>query len=256
MKIYIASFNKKSIINEKGYYLLQVSAENNKDINIGIKDNTGDNISKKNPNYCELTGIYWIWKNTKDKIVGLVHYRRYFYKKIFTFKKKNVLTEDEVKKILKEYDIIVPTLCNTNITVYNQYKKHHYIEDLELCGDILKEKYPEYYKTYKKILKEKRYYPFNMIITNKNNFDKYCTWLFDILFEAQKTINKNLVNRDNYNKRVYGFLSERLFNVWLLNQDLKIKELPVYNIEKSRIKEICTDLIKRFLNIFRGKFKK
>lgn len=32
-------------------------------IDLGIQgDNTGDNISSKNPNYCELTAHYWYWK--------------------------------------------------------------------------------------------------------------------------------------------------------------------------------------------------
>ena len=99
MKIYIISGNKKPLINEKDYELLQVGADINKDINISeIKDNTGDNISKKNRNYCELTGLYWIWKNSKEKIIGLVHYRRFFYKKVF-FKKEEVISNKDVNEI-------------------------------------------------------------------------------------------------------------------------------------------------------------
>ena len=49
-------------------------------IDIGIiGDDTGDNLSNKNKSYCELTGIYWFWKNRPiPKYVGLYHYRRYF----------------------------------------------------------------------------------------------------------------------------------------------------------------------------------
>ena len=50
------------------------------DVDLGVQgDDEGDNISTKNPNYCELTGLYWAWKNLKDAdYIGLAHYRRYF----------------------------------------------------------------------------------------------------------------------------------------------------------------------------------
>ena len=223
MKIYIISGNKKPLINEKDYELLQVGADINKDINISeIKDNTGDNISKKNRNYCELTGLYWIWKNSKEKIIGLVHYRRFFYKKVF-FKKEEVISNKDVNEILKNYDIILPTMGHTYMTVYDQYDKYHDIEDLLLCGKIIE------------------------II------DEYCEWLFDILFESEKTIDKTLEKKDKYNKRVYGFLSERLFNVWINTKKLKVKELPVYNVERNKGKEISIEIIKHILNVVRKK---
>lgn len=253
MNIYIISGNKKPIIEKDGYTLLQVGAAINKDINISkIKDNKGDNISEKNRNYCELTGLYWIWKNSKEKIVGLVHYRRFFYTKIF-FNNQNVATEKDVNKILEKYDIIMPTMGHTNMTVYEQYDKYHDINDLLLCGEIIKDKYPEYYSEFEKLLKKKKYYPFNMFIAKKELIDEYCEWLFDILFESEKTINKSLEKKDKYNKRVYGFLSERLFNVWLNTKKLKIKELPVYNVERNKFKEISIEIIKHILNFLRRK---
>ncbi|EAM0315351.1 DUF4422 domain-containing protein, partial [Campylobacter coli] len=48
-----------------------------------IGDNTGENISYLNRYFCELTGIYWAWKNY-DKLgnpdyIGFAHYRRLLF---------------------------------------------------------------------------------------------------------------------------------------------------------------------------------
>jgi hypothetical protein len=37
-----------------------------------ISDGTGQNISKLNPNFNELTAIYWAWKNDQSDVKGLV----------------------------------------------------------------------------------------------------------------------------------------------------------------------------------------
>ena len=57
MKIYVVTKKKTSEIPNRIYSLLQVGSANNKDLGY-LKDNVGDNISKKNPYYCELTGLY------------------------------------------------------------------------------------------------------------------------------------------------------------------------------------------------------
>lgn len=251
MKIYIISGNKQPAIKSKDYEVLQVGADINKDINLSkIKDNKGINISSKNRNYCELTGLYWMWKHSKENIIGLVHYRRFFFKNI-SLNNKNILKSEDIKKLMNKYDIIVPTMGHTYMSVYDQYNKYHDIKDLLLCGKIIKKKYPEYYPEFEKLLNKKQYYPFNMFITKKEIMDKYCEWLFDILFESEKTINKTLDKKDNYNKRVYGFLSERLFNVWLNTNKLNIKEMPVYNIENNKFKEVTIEIIKHILNVVR-----
>lgn len=95
-----------------GYYPIEVGADMHKEslLNV-VKDNTGDNISKKNDIYCELTGMYWVWKNQeKAKYMGLVHYRRYFVKKINLFKdnNNNILDIHDIESILNKYAIIIP----------------------------------------------------------------------------------------------------------------------------------------------------
>lgn len=248
MKIYIAIFNKKSIINKKNYTHIQLNSNINSTDDVLIKDNSGDNISAKNPNYCELTGLYWIWKNSKEKIVGLVHYRRFFYKNSIIFNKKNVLSEENIEKILEKYDFIVPQagyLIGSNIE--KQYKEAHDINDLYKCGDVIKTIYPDYYDTFNKVINSNHYVPYNMFISEKKLIDNYCNWLFTILNEVEKSVD--LDSKTSYNKRVFGFLSERLFNVWLIKNNFKVKQCPVYNVEIPLYKQILVSIIKKIYKV-------
>ena len=236
VKVYIATHKKANLPELKEYVPIQVGAEGKEKLGY-ITDNTGENISNKNPNFCELTATYWIMKNDNSDIVGLTHYRRYFFNNIFSNSFKNIIHKEKIIKILNNYDIIVPKKYKLGVTVEKQYSQIHNIEDLMKCGEIIKNKNPEYSEAFDKVLKKRKIYTYNMFISRKKIFDDYYKWLFDILFEAEKIID--ISNYDNYNKRVYGFLSERLFNVWIeKNKDnLKIKEMPVYNSEEKIIKQ-------------------
>ena len=77
VKIIVATHKKYEMPKDDIYIPLHVGAEGKEDIGF-IKDNTGDNISEKNPYFCELTGLYWAWKNLNADYIGLVHYRRHF----------------------------------------------------------------------------------------------------------------------------------------------------------------------------------
>lgn len=107
--IYIAAHKQFTSLEMDGYIPLQVGAENNIDLGY-LKDNVGDNISEKNPNYCELTGLYWIWKNCNDEYKGLVHYRRYFGKSNLKIGPSNIYTYQEMVKMLETADIVLPYL--------------------------------------------------------------------------------------------------------------------------------------------------
>ena len=217
-------------------------------IDLGILgDNTGDNISNKNQNYCELTVLYWIWKNLSDyDYIGLQHYRRFFnftntQKKFhilkYTFLEDYGFTNKNISNILKNYDIILPSKSNLRVSLYEHYKKNHVIEDMDLVLKLIKRKYPEMYEESVNILNDKYMYIANMFVMSRDLFNEYMNWLFDILFDLEKIIQKDVNKRDVYQKRVYGFLSERLETVFILYKlkvkNLKIKEVPILFHENS-----------------------
>ena len=240
IKIYIAAHKKVELPKLQGYIPLQVGAALHDDLGY-LKDSNGDNISDKNPNYCELTGLYYVWKNEKADIVGLSHYRRYFFKNPFKTKLNDVLKVNDINKLMNKYDAILPKkIFLEGLTVKEHYDKYHHLEDLLKCGEIIKEKFNDYYDSFNKVLEQKEIYAYNMFIMQKKDFDNYMEWLFAILFELEK--NVDISKYDDYNKRIYGFLSERLFNVWILKQNYNIKEVNVYNIDdklslKQKIKD-------------------
>lgn len=244
IEIYIAAHKKFNVPNNDIYIPLHVGAEGKDDLGYTL-DSTGENISVKNPHFCELTGLYWIWKNSKAEYVGLVHYRRYFYKSLFNNTKK-ILCKDDIVNILDKKDIILSQRGYTwGSSVRGQYEKKHIKDDLDKCEKILKDKYPEYSTYFDKVLAGDHYCPFNMFICRKELLDDYCTWLFAILFELEKEID--LKNREPYNARVYGFLSERLLNVWVLKNKLKVAELPVFNNEENVIIQRVQTIVKKLM---------
>ncbi len=211
------------------------------------KDNTLDNISHKNPYYCELTATYWIWKNATADIVGLCHYRRFFnfkndeikvQKLTDTFLADYGVNADNIIRLLNEYDIILPRknkVKSNEPTLYDYYAREHIINDLDVTIDVLKSKHPEQAALIDKVLKENTQgYFANMIIAKRNIFNKYAQWLFDVLFAVEERIQPDVLTRDAYQQRVYGFLAERLMTVFVaLNPDLKIKELPKLYVEDN-----------------------
>ena len=194
--VYVITHKPTKIKSDDSVYtLLQVGAKNKKHF-CSCTDDTGNNISEKNATFCELTGMYWIWKNDYSDIVGLCHYRRYFssdlgwlLKQIFginTF----IYTRKKIIGILSKYDVI---LANSNrakkLSVKDQYSKSHHINDLLVTRNVIAEKYPEYIKTFDEVLSGKKINHNNALICRKEIFDKYSEWLFDILFEVEKRID-------------------------------------------------------------------
>ncbi|MFR3240599.1 MAG: DUF4422 domain-containing protein [Megamonas funiformis] len=247
IKILIATHKKYWMPSDEVYMPIHVGREG-KD-NLGyVGDNTGENISIKNPNYCELTGLYWAWKNLDCEYIGLCHYRRYFAHKSKSSKledkKQAIFTRDDYERLLQQYDVILPKKRNYFIeTVRSQYEHAHNKRDLDEIEKIIKMQYPSYIEAFEKVMNSRKLHIYNMFVMNKALFDEYCTWLFDILFTLEKRID--ITNYDKYNARVFGFLSERLFNIWLEKKQLKIKTVNVVFLEKINWVKKGKDFLKR-----------
>ena len=184
-------------------------------------DDTGDNISDQNCYYGELTGVYWVWKNIRtEDYVGICHYRRYF-----CTEEGRILTEKDYRSILSEYDIITSKKLKLNYSYFDGYASDYNILDLVTTGEMIRQKYPEYYDTFERLVHENGTYFGNMMVTSKALYDEYAQWLFSIFREAEKKIDAS--GYDDYHKRVYGFISEFLLYVWVEVKGLKVYECKV-----------------------------
>jgi len=259
MSIYVITHKDYEFPDSDLYKPLVVGkAINNVDLaghSSAVYDNTNDNISYKNKEYCELTGMYWLWKNCNDKFIGICHYRRHFSsnEKECVLKGKNIIGNNELTVLLEQYDIIVPKgMSLMKGTVFSQYSKIHYIRDLFLLRDCISKTNSDYIQSFEKVMNQSILHPFNMVITRKNIFDEYCNWLFSTLFDYESKIDISTYN--NYQKRLYGFLAERLFTVWLFHNHnrFSIKEIDVVEIENIPVMKFP---IKEKINIIWSNLK-
>ena len=195
-------------------------------------DCTGENISAKNKNFCELTVLYWAWKNLDCDYLGLVHYRRHFCGKKRGGLKERIINSEELQQILSEVPLIMPRKRNYFIeSNYSQYVHAHNEQDLTVTRQVIAEKYPDYLAAFDKIMKRSYGYRFNMCIMRRDLMENYCQWLFDILFEVENRLD--ISNYSAYDARVFGFISERLLDIWVEKNQPPLKTLPLIHLESQ-----------------------
>jgi len=163
-----------------------------------LTDDTGFQISEKNRQFCELTGLYWIWKNAQEEVVGLEHYRRHF-----------LCSENWWEKMKQcHIDVILPTPLYVAPSLAQNYRERHIASDWEFMMEYLKALYPEDYEAANLFFETTNLYsPCNMFIMKKQVLDAVCTWMFPILFACAEHGRER---EDNYQNRYPGFLAERL----------------------------------------------
>lgn len=196
-------------------------------------DDTGDNISSKNSTFCELTGLYWAWKNLSADYLGLAHYRRHFALKARPRDKAaGVLTRAQAQMLLERADIILPKPRNYFIeTNYSQYAHAHHAQDLDSTRAILCERWPAYVAAFDECMRQTSGHRFNMFVMRRPLADDYCQWLFDVLFELERRLD--ISGYSAYDARVFGFVGERLLDVWIRTQKLAYNEAYAVFMEKT-----------------------
>lgn len=218
-------------------------------------DDTGDNISSKNFGYAELTAIYWLWKNSKADIKGLFHYRRFLDLNVASehwaediyeyplsdkfsssvFLSQLDISEKNIKTLLGKYLILTRRKEDlhswSNYSVREHYAAEHHGEHFEKALEIIKQDYPEYYASAEKLANGHTSYFTNVFIMKKEEFNEYCSWMFDILFKIEPTLNlyDKTLAPNTKKARWAGFLGERLTAIYIQKQiddGQKVGEFP------------------------------
>lgn len=214
-----------------------------------VGDNTGDNISEKNPSWCELTALYWAWKNLDADYYGLMHYRRFLsfennqeYRVVTQLDEGDIvqnLSPANIKQMCKFADIITGPIWGIHpvglehkrMSSYEFYAKEHVKEDMDITLQVIKEKFPEYYYASLDETSSSECFFMNLMVLKRELFFEYCEFLFGVLTEVEKRID--ISDRDSYQKRVFGFIAERLSNMFVIycqqrDSKIKIKHTGIY----------------------------
>lgn len=230
--VFVITHKVQDVFQGEGYTPLFVGAYDKITPHGFLRDDVGNNISQKNKSYCELTGLYWIWKNVQAEHIGLVHYRRFFGRRLKGLKIRNhylvclkkrsfnIFTIEELEKMLDKNDLLVKEKTTKN-TTFEEVSK---MIGKEICQDVKKtiiEIYPEYKETFEREIKTHTHFNCNMFYGKKDVVDQYCEWLFSVLENVEKCYfereHKVLCNRE------IGYIGEMLFKVWIVHNNIHYK---------------------------------
>lgn len=215
-----------------------------------LHDDAGENISDRNMEYCELTAHYYVWKNIRADYYGFCHYRRFFgmdnkkrapyiAKGALSYKEKSILVSgEELRALVESYDIIAPRSEDMGLTVREHYctSRYHYAEDLELFLKLLDEKAPQLTEAANRYMAQRRQFFCNMFIMDRAHFAEYCTILFGILEEFDKS---KQLHGDFQSDRTDGYLGELFTGIYItscIGSGARVKQLPRIDAECSFMK--------------------
>ncbi|MBS9337741.1 DUF4422 domain-containing protein [Fructobacillus parabroussonetiae] len=244
MTVYVATHKKYDIPDDGCYQPIMVGSVLRDEVPENyLRDDQGDNISAKNPNYNELTAIYWAWKHANSNVIGLMHYRRYLGSKK-SHDTRDRLTKAQMEYLLRDHDVILPKARNYFIeNQRNHYLHAHANEPYFVMEDVIKTDFPDFYPAFQKMEKSTKAHLFNMFVMKKAVFNDYATFLFGVLNKVEDRVDLSVL--EGQDLRVFGFLSERLMDTWLMTRGYSYTEAPVVSLEKTNWLDKGTQFLKR-----------
>lgn len=221
-----------------------------------IGDDTGDHVSERNPAFCELTALYWAWKNApaEKTHLGLMHYRRLLD---LTGRAEAAATAGSVEALVPRLDIapwlaeveetlaasdadlVLPRLHVMGRSMAENYRRAHQPQDFAAARAVIAADHPAYLDTFDAVAARNEVRLGNMFLMRRDLVDRYCAWLFDILFKVEaQALDRALYSPQQ--RRYLGFLGERLFTIWVAHllktePGLKVREVAILNLRRTLV---------------------
>lgn len=270
VKIFVAHEKEGPFFNSEIFQPLFIGAHSLEGCAFSLKDNIGENISAKNNYYGELTGQYCVWKNLLSKLsteyIGFCNYTKFLDFNIsdtdnIVFKDTIILefskvvekyTEENIFNFIQGSDIVLPQKILTPKRLYDLYLDSSPKEEIDSAISIIKEDYPDYFKTVQKIINGNEIYANLVFVIKRELFGEYVQWIFDILTKLEQKINMSKYEKLTEKNDVFANIAEVLLNVWiehmLENKNIKIKESTSVSVDfdvNNYLKSFITNIQKK-----------
>lgn len=262
-KIIVCCHKNDIMARTEPYLPIHVGKALHTDVNLNIQsDAEGENISSKNNSYCELTGLYWAWKNLKNvDVIGLCHYRRYFdfhgqcktYLPITPlptscFDNVDLSIPDSIINKVRHGAVVVAKEERKDYPIGLDYCWQHLSDDYRVMTSVINEfEDDKTMRVYTEFMLKNHYLiHYNMFIMRWSDFDQYCRWIFGLLEKIEAKID--ISSYSPVQKRIFGYMAERLFNVWLISNNKELIKKPViwFNDDANKPESFAKHLILKY----------
>lgn len=196
-------------------HYIHAGAANSSELVAEYRDDSGENISFKNGNYCEMTAFYWLYKNLDlfDNIdyFGLFHYRRILD-----------ISDDDILALREnDVDVILPYPMINEPNAYEHHTRYISESDWDAMLLALKEIHPDYYAAFDDVFSKSYFYNYNMLVAKPEVIKSYGEWIFPVLERIEELCEPCGAHRSD---RYIGYLCESLTTLYFF-----------YNKEKYNI---------------------